>query len=604
MAPRRYLHTMALRRQQRGAIAIMAATALTAILLFVALAVDTGRLYLEKRSLQQQADIASLEAAQLYCSGFDSLATVEAGVKAALLSSGFDADNAGNSLSVGLGTLSTVANKRVFSPASEFQSIQVVLTRSVPAALFAGSLFNNITLSATSVAERDLIATLSAGNAALTVDSERSAALNTLLGGMLGSAINLSVASYEGLLEGTLTFGELIAELSAAGLIGAAAGLNDLSNLDLTLGQLLTGLGDSLTVNGGSSAAIDAVDEMLNQAIASGASGETVDLNSVLTVDDAYAGSSQANQSEFSPLQLISASLMQINLGDTINLNLNLDTAGIPLINQVFGNTLSQTVSLVIQSVPTIAVGRFGYDTVGLPRTLAKAAAVDLRTNVHLDFGPGTSGLLNALLSTLLTVVGDIGISAASTDTEAWLDQISQCPRLLSRNFDFTVGSSPGLATVNLHGATPAAPASLSVDLSLLGLGLVRTTVGVSGSLPLDNGSDETIPFSVDLSQTDALPTEEGTSSTSLSNAVSNGIAGAGSSLIGTVTAKLLGLPITLSAANKSTLVNNLLLALAPVLGGVAELALDPLLDALGIAVGEVRVQVLDVEEGRGELML
>lgn len=600
----RYVPISASRRNQRGAIAIMAATVLTAVLLFVALAVDTGRLYLEKRSLQQQADIAALEAAQIYCSGFDSLATVEAGVKAALLSSGFDADSTGNSMSVGLGTISTVANKRVFSNATEFQSIQVVLTRSVPAALFAGSLFNDITLTATSVAERDLIATLSAGNAALSVDSERSSALDAVLGGLLGSAINLSVASYEGLLEGTLTFGELITELSAAGLLGAAASLDDLSDLDLTLAQLLTALSDALTVNGGSSAAITAVDEMLNRAIASGASGESIDLNSVLSVDDDYAGSSQANNSEFTPLQLITASLMEINLGDTVNLNLSVDTASIPLISEVFGSTLNQTVSLVIQSVPTIAIGRFGYDTSGLPRTLARAAALDLLTSVHVDFGPGTSGLLNALLGSLLTVEGDISIGVTSTDTEAWLDQISQCPRLLSRDFDFTVSSSPGIATVDLHGANPADPANLSVDLSLLGLGLVRTTVGIAGSLPLNNGSDETIPFSVDLSQPDALPTEEGTSSTSLSNAITNGVTSAGSSLVGSISARFLGFPITLSTGNQSTLVNNLLLALAPLLGGVAELTLDPLLDALGIAVGEVRVQVLDVEEGRGELML
>lgn len=604
MKPLRYRPACAGLQTQRGAIAIMAATVLTAMLLFVALAVDTGRLYLEKRNLQQQADIAALQAAQTYCSGFESMAAIESSVKTTLQSHGFDADDAAHSLTLGLGTLSTAANRRVFSSASEFQSIQVVLTRTVPAALFAGGLFNDITLTATSVAERDLIATLSAGNSALSVDSEQSSILNTLLGGLLSSAVNLSVASYEGLLEGTVTFGQLITELSGAGLIGAASGLDDLSNLDLTLAQLLTGVSNTLSVNGGSSAAITAVNEVLNQAIASGAGNETVDMDSILSVDDDYPGSSQANDSVFIPLHLITASLMQINLGDTISLAINADTSSVPLINQLFGNTLSQTVELVIQSAPTIAVGRFGYDTLGLPRTLAKAAAVDLLTNVHLDFGPGSSSLLDALLGTLLTVEGDIAIGVSSTDTEAWLDQISQCPRLLSRDFDFTVASSPGIATANLHGANPADPANLSVDLSLLGLGLVRTTVGVSGSLPMDNGSDETIPFSVDLSQPDALPTEEGTSSTSMSNAIDNGITSAGSSLIGSISATLLGLPITLSSSDEATLTNNLLLALAPILGGVAELTLDPILDALGIAVGEVRVQVLDVEEGRGELML
>ncbi len=604
MKSRRHLHSCVNPRRQGGAIAIMAAGLLSVLLLFTALAVDTGRLYLEKRTLQQQADIAALEAAQLYCSGFEAISTVEASVKTALQSSGFDADDAANTLSIGLGTLGTVANTRVFSNASEFQSIQVVLTRTVPAALFAGGMFNDITLTATSVAERDLIATLSAGNSALTVDSERSSTLNTVLGGLLNSAINLSVASYQGLLDGSLTFGDLIAELSAAGLISAAGDLDDLSNLDLTVNQLLSGLSSALTVTGGSSAAIAGVNEILNQAIASGVSGQTVDMNSVLTVDDDYAGNSQANDSTFSPLHLINASLMEVRLGDTINLTMTKSTAGIPLINELFGNTLSQTVSLVIQSVPTIAVGRFGYDTAGLPRTLARAAAIDLLSTVHLDFGPGSSGVLDALLGTLLTVKGNITVAATSTDTRAWLDQISQCPRLLSRDFDFTVASSPGIATARLQGTNATTPASLAVDLTLAGLGFVRTTVGIIGNLPMDNGANETIPFSVDLSQADALPTEEGTSSTSMSNAVSNGITSAGSSLVGSVTATLLGIPITLSTANRSILTNNLLLALAPILGGVAELTLDPILDALGIAVGEVRVQVLDVEEGRGELMM
>ena len=122
--------------------------------------------------------------------------------------------------------------------------------------------------------------------------------------------------------------------------------------------------------------------------------------------------------------------------------------------------------------------------------------------------------------------------------------------------------------------------------------------------MPISNGSDGTIPFSIDLSQVDALPSEEGTATTTMSGAISNGISSAGSSLVSNISARLLGLPINLSTSNENALVNNLLIALAPILGGVAELTLDPVLEALGVAVGEVRVQILDVEEGRSELML
>lgn len=594
-----------MRKRQRGAIAIITAVTLGALLMFVALAVDTGRLFLEKRSLQQFADLAALQAAQLYCSGFESIATVENGVKATLLDHGFDADDSANTVTVGLGTLSSVANRRTFSSsASEFQAVQVVVSRTVPASLFGGSVFNDITLSAVGVAERDLIATLSAGNALLSVDSEQSDILDALLGGLLGGSLNLSAASYEGLIEGAVTFGDLIAELSAAGLLGAAASLNDLSNLDLSLSQLLSALNETLIVNGASAGALNAITDIINQSASSGSGSETVDLGSILQVDDDYAGSDQAEDSEVTPLQLIMASLLSINLGETINLNVVTDTASIPLIQQLFGNTLTQTVALTIQSVPTIAVGRFGYDTLGNPRTRAEAAAVDLVTGVNLNFGPGTSSILNSLLSNLLTVSGDIYVATTSADTEAWLDQINQCPRLLSRTFDFTVGATPGVATAALRGATAGSPANLSVNLNLLGLGLVTTTLDVAGSLPIANGTDNTIPFTVDLSQLDAIPTEEGTTSTAMSSAVSNGISSLGSSLVSNISAKLLGLPITLSTGNRNILTNNLLAALSPILGGVTQLTLDPVLETLGIAVGEVRVQILDVQEGRSELMM
>lgn len=594
-----------MRRRQRGAIAIITAVTLGALLMFVALAVDTGRLFLEKRSLQQFADLAALQAAQLYCSGFENIATVENGVKATLLDHGFDTEDSANTLTVGLGTLSSVANRRTFSSSvSEFQAVQVAVSRTVPASLFGGSVFNDITLSAVGVAERDLIATLSAGNALVSVDSEQSDILDALLGGLLGGSLNLSVASYEGLIEGAVTFGDLIAELSAAGLLGAAASLNDLSNLDLSLSQLLSALDETLVVNGASASALSAMTDLINQAASSGSGSETVDLGSILQIDDDYAGSDQGKDSEITPLQLIMASLLSINLGDTINLDIVADTASIPLLQQLFGNSLTQTVALTIQSVPTIAVGRFGYDTLGNPRTRAQAAAVDLVTGVNLNFGPGTSSILDSLLSNLLTVSGDIYVATTSADTEAWLDQINQCPRLLSRTFDFTVGASPGIATAALRGASAGSPANLSVDLNLLGLGLVTTTLDVAGSLPIANGTDNTIPFSVDLSQINALPTEEGTTSTAMSSAVSNGISSLGDSLISNISAKLLGLPITLSTGNRNILTNNLLIALSPILGGITQLTLDPVLEALGIAVGEVRVQILDVQEGRSELMI
>ncbi len=49
--------------RQRGAIGLMAVLALGMALVFLLVMIDSGRLYLEKRSLQRVADMAALEAA-------------------------------------------------------------------------------------------------------------------------------------------------------------------------------------------------------------------------------------------------------------------------------------------------------------------------------------------------------------------------------------------------------------------------------------------------------------------------------------------------------------------------------------------------------------
>ena len=50
------------RHHQRGAFSVIAAVMLLPLLAFMALVVDSGRLYMEKRVLQKAADTAALEA--------------------------------------------------------------------------------------------------------------------------------------------------------------------------------------------------------------------------------------------------------------------------------------------------------------------------------------------------------------------------------------------------------------------------------------------------------------------------------------------------------------------------------------------------------------
>ena len=125
--------------KQRGAIGLMAAGTLALALVFTLLAVDSGRLYLEKRKLQSVADTSALEAAGLggQC-GTNTTANAYATQNAAR--NGFVVGN-GNTLAVTCGTLATNAlNTRVFSAdATKSDAIRVVASRTVLTSIANGN---------------------------------------------------------------------------------------------------------------------------------------------------------------------------------------------------------------------------------------------------------------------------------------------------------------------------------------------------------------------------------------------------------------------------------------------------------------------------------
>lgn len=203
---------LAMPHRQRGAIGLVAALTMGLAMLFMITVVDSGRLYLEKRSLQRVADMAALEAAgrKGTCGGSNT-AGLYAGQSAARNS--FTVGDDGRTLSTLCGTLSTdgTTGLRSFvANATASDVIRVVASHPVPtsiaagiAALFSGSAQPaNIQLSATAVAAvTPPLARLTLRSALVTVDSSRAALLNPIIGGMLGGALNLGVANWQGLVD-------------------------------------------------------------------------------------------------------------------------------------------------------------------------------------------------------------------------------------------------------------------------------------------------------------------------------------------------------------------------------------------------------------------
>ncbi|WP_373096600.1 pilus assembly protein TadG-related protein, partial [Zhongshania sp.] len=247
------------KRQQRGVMTILAALTLTTLIAFLALVVDTGRLYLEKRTLQKNADLAAIETALLYCRDQE---LDEAGRRAIALDAlsasrnnflGEEGDIIVKLGLVGAAIDENGANSKSFTEDNSGKAIQVTLSRTVPASLFESFSFggnDTVTLSRTAVAQAcQPEALVSLDSSILSIDSSQSALLNSVLGGFLGSAVSVSVGEWNGLLTSNIN---LLSFLDALAIdLGVTAGSYDeVLGTSISLADLLDVAADVLTSDG------------------------------------------------------------------------------------------------------------------------------------------------------------------------------------------------------------------------------------------------------------------------------------------------------------------------------------------------------------------
>ena len=244
--------------QQRGAIGVMAVGTLALALLCMLVVLDSGRLYMERRSLQRVADMAALEAAGRHGNCLPaSTASAVAFATQSGVRNGFTQGDDGRTMTTLCGSLLVDAsNMRTFNTdATQYQAIQVVVTHPVPRSIAAGitSYFSstpvstNVTLGATAVAQQSSpLAQLTLRSAALTVTSANAAVLNPLIGGLLGGSLNLSVAGWQGLMSTNLNLLSYLNQLN--------------TDLSITAGNYTQLLGSNIAVSQLIQSAINVLD--------------------------------------------------------------------------------------------------------------------------------------------------------------------------------------------------------------------------------------------------------------------------------------------------------------------------------------------------------
>ncbi|MCE4071593.1 MULTISPECIES: pilus assembly protein TadG-related protein [Pseudomonas] len=586
------------RERQRGAIGVMAAGTLLLALICLALVIDTGRLYYEQRKLQRVVDMAALEAASL--SGLCGLPSgVQGYVTTSAARNGF-VPATGDSLLATLGSVTfdggygSASSRRTFTAGGDpADSVRVQSTHTVPsslllnvASLFSGASSNTI-LSAQAVARRTAMAGISAGSGVLSLDSTNSPLLNALLGGLLGTSINLDLVTYQGIAGANVSLLALSQQLKAAGVNLELGKVDSLLGANVTAAQLLQAM-----VNAADASQLANVNtSLLRTALATiNVPTANLTLGQILSVVAPDSVRDTALNAGVNLLDLLMATALVANKNNAVDLDLKgKNIAGVV-----------PTVKLQVISPPTIAIGYPGKDSAGNWRTVAKNAQVQLVVGA------------NANLLGLNLVKLALSLKVGVAEGYAALDSI-QCGGV-GQSAIVNVKARPGVASANIDANVSLLSGASG---SLLGVTITNTATGASGS-SASAGTQFAIPGEQSLSFTvngpSDLPSAVTRVQSPLGSSLGAGLASLGNSLSIKVTAG--------GNCNAIILVSWLLCALSSIVNSLADLMLnltsglgtlvsalgqqliDPLLSLLGIQTGILDVRLIDLQTGGAELLI
>lgn len=562
-------------RRQAGAASFTAIAVLALAVIFAALAIDVGRLGWVAKQLQDTADLAAIDAMTEagWCAGKTALsqAELEAAAQASAQRNGYTGDLVAEG-AVETGRLTTIDGLFSFvpgGPLAEANAVRVTTMQTVPSSLVAGGwLGGDAQLQRQAVAHDLVLGGFSAGSFLGSVSSDDSLVLNPLMSGLLGGTVGLSAVSYEGLAAAEVSLGELAAASAALG--HSAGSVEGLLNASMTAGEFLQVMAAAL--GSGNAAYAD-----LNGLVAAASLTNDISVGDLIRVSSDRK--EDAAEVDLNVFDLVSGSAQIANEGSTVNIPMTLN---LPL---GLGDV---DVDLHLIEGPQYVIGPPGRDGSGDWKTQVRTGQGRLEISIDLSDSL-------ALLAGLVEVDGTLKLYADFAQASAWLEQI-RCADADSLAHAVRIGARTGAAELGIGqfddisdpaGGTSPGPA-LSVDV---GGGLVSLTAGVSAVTQVASPRDARLDYTV--SQASPLPQEQ-TAGTPLAGALGNMTGSLASSLDITLSGGgLLGLlGLTLSDIDNA-LVGTLL---APLLNVIDDLLLDPLLRALGVHVGGVDVQLLDIQ--------
>ncbi|MFA7495755.1 MAG: TadG family pilus assembly protein [Acidithiobacillus sp.] len=545
------------RHNEKGSLVIMTTLVLPIVMLIIFGAIDIAHAIYVQRHLQKIADMAAI-------AGAEDIPNAASTVEANAQSNGFQTTAPARSIIVtpGYWNPSSEPAPTYFSSNSNHQSnaLQVQVSQQVPYFVFLGPA---LTLHAQAIAWAPSMAGFSVSSQLASISTKQSTVLNALLGGLLGTNLNLNVLSYNGLLSTQITLGQLAQALN----VGT---VNGLLKAQLNLPGLYQGVLTALSnqSNGGvmASAAQGALQQLVGLNVPGSYQVPVAKLLHITLADPNAAANAQVNL-----LNLITTAAMVANQKHFIS---------IPDLGVHLGGLVNLSLGLQVISPPSIAFGEAGQNPDGTWKTQAHTAQVVLALNLQV-LGALDGGAINipiylqvdpaqAHLTTLVCAVPQSGTQVTIGANTGLLTAI--------------IGDIPkdALSNTTQPLSASAQPFNLVNVLGLVKVTMNPLTVPLSGQAGYNNNTYAYAPlnFTGQPSQSQTLNTN------GLGDALGNTLTALQEQLqkANSLNAQLLGVPVPLG-----NVVGSLLGVLNPILTPLTNLLnqiLVPVLNLLGIQLG------------------
>lgn len=564
--------------------AVMAALSAPVALALAAFAIDEGSIYTERRAAQAMVDLAAITAAS-------NINNIQNAVVTTLTDNGMPGiivqgpgqtivPSAGQTVvAITPGQYSAVSGvgvgQRFQAGVTPYNAVNVVLKK-IPARYFASALIPTPVISTQATASMTPMATFSVGSRLLSLNG---GILNSLLNGLVGGNISLSVMDYNALASADIDVLSFITALKTQMNLTAGTYSNVLAS-QATIGQIATAMASVPGLDGTSSLALQAI-------AAKATSTVKIPLNTL--VDLGGVGSLGVGQRPpglgvtANAIGMLTAGAVLANGTNQVALNLGATIPGLT------STTLNIAIGEPMQSSPWLAIDQVG--------TTVRTAQTRIKLSSSVTVG--TSGLGGGI--SLLAVNLPINVEVAYA--QATLTGIT-CPNGPS-SIQVSIAAQPGIAALHLASTTGTGFANFSqpqsftnaeiadVSLNLLLINIPLIQVMGSAATAITNNGPTTLTFNAtDIANKTIKTVSTRNISQSLTTSLVNNLS---------LSVNALGLGIDLTS-----LLGTVKPAVVAVLNGVTapvDNLLYNLLSALGVAVGSADVRVTGATCGRSVLV-